>query len=287
MPGRARVDRTARRLRATCGVTPERAARLDPRARVIGLVAADGAARRPASLQQRGRRVAFRRAARRHDAGIDDQAVAILHQHFARHTPASLRGPAPSWPSRRRDRSSTDACVFERRSPWKFTVGLPGSSSLGPALVPSLRRETLLAGPRLEQRAVDREVLVREQPVAPAPASSTASKNCRAMSPASSRSRFLRERRRRPHRVVHRQADKPAEQQVVVQLLHQQPLAPHGVEHLQQQRAQQLLRRDRRPTRLRVHRRRTAATAARSASSVIGRIARSGWSAGTRCSGDR
>jgi hypothetical protein len=37
-------------------------------------------------------------------------------------------------------------------------------------------------------------------------------------------------------------AHEPPEEQVVVQLLHEQPLAPHRVQDLQQQRAQQLLR---------------------------------------------
>src|SRR5437870_13008067 len=43
-----------------------------------------------------------------------------------------------------------------------------------------------------------------------------------------------------------------SEEQVVVELLHKQPLAPHGVQHLQKQRAQQLLGRDRRPPNPRV-----------------------------------
>ena len=57
---------------------------------------------------------------------------------------------------------------------------------------------------------------------------------------------ILREGRRRPHRVVDPQAHEPAKQQVVIQLLHQLPLAADGVERLQQQRAQQPLRRNRR-----------------------------------------
>jgi hypothetical protein len=59
---------------------------------------------------------------------------------------------------------------------------------------------------------------------------------------------ILAEDGRHPDRVIHTQADEPPEQQVVLQLLHQQPLAAHGVQRLQQQRAQQLLGRDRRPT---------------------------------------
>lgn len=58
---------------------------------------------------------------------------------------------------------------------------------------------------------------------------------------------ILAEHRRHPHPIIHSQADEPAEQQVVIQLLHQHPLASNRVQHLQQQRPQQLLRWDRRP----------------------------------------
>ena len=61
---------------------------------------------------------------------------------------------------------------------------------------------------------------------------------------------ILGKRRGMPDRVVHIQADEPAEQQVVVELFHQQPFAPDRVQHLQQQGPQQLLRRDRRTSRL-------------------------------------
>jgi hypothetical protein len=57
----------------------------------------------------------------------------------------------------------------------------------------------------------------------------------------------LTEDGRRPHGVIHTQADEPAEQQVVLQLLHQQPFAADGVQRLQQQRPEQLLGWDRRP----------------------------------------
>lgn len=53
------------------------------------------------------------------------------------------------------------------------------------------------------------------------------------------------EHRHVPHRHVHRQADEPAEQHVVGDLLHQLPLRADREQGLQQQRPQQLLRRDR------------------------------------------
>ena len=64
----------------------------------------------------------------------------------------------------------------------------------------------------------------------------------------------VREHRRMPHRAIERQADKPAEQQVVVDLLHQHPLGAHREEGLQQRRPQQHLGRDPRPAHRRVQR---------------------------------
>ena len=55
----------------------------------------------------------------------------------------------------------------------------------------------------------------------------------------------LGEHRRVPDPVIHAEAHEPAEQQVVVQLLHELPLAPDRVQPLQQQGAEQLLGRDR------------------------------------------
>src|SRR5712671_3202276 len=57
----------------------------------------------------------------------------------------------------------------------------------------------------------------------------------------------LSEHRDVPHCGVLRQPDKPAEQQIIVELLHQLPLRTHRIERLQQQRAKQFLRRNRGP----------------------------------------
>ncbi len=51
----------------------------------------------------------------------------------------------------------------------------------------------------------------------------------------------LREHRMVPHGVLDRWSNEPAKQQVVAHLLHQHALAAHRVEHLQEQRTQQLL----------------------------------------------
>ena len=84
---------------------------------------------------------------------IDDETVAIVHQHLAEIR--ELRFAAAVFFARRLSGSVVDWCVsFERRSPWKLTVGLPGSSStVRGSCCPS--REALLPSPRLEQGAVD------------------------------------------------------------------------------------------------------------------------------------
>ena len=65
-------------------------------------------------------------------------------------------------------------------------------------------------------------------------------------SPFCSRSRFLVKVVRIYDRIVRRQSHEPAIQKIVIQLLHQLAFRADAVEHLQQQGAQQLLRRDRR-----------------------------------------
>jgi hypothetical protein len=62
-----------------------------------------------------------------------------------------------------------------------------------------------------------------------------------------------REGFRNPHLVVDSEPDEPAEEQVVIQLLHQQFFTPDRVEDLQEQRPQEPLGRDTRPAAARVH----------------------------------
>src|SRR5215467_469480 len=71
--------------------------------------------------------------------------------------------------------------------------------------------------------------------------------NLRAISPSNRRSRFLQKTVASQNHVVHRQADEPAEQKIVFELLHQQAFRTHGIERLEQKRSQQPFRRDRRP----------------------------------------
>jgi len=112
--------------------------------------------------------------------------------------------------------------------------------------------EALVTGPPLEQRAVDGEVLVRQQ-----------------LPRAGHLEHLLREglgdvaleqpvavlgkRRRIPDGLVGREADEPPVEEIVVELLHELPFAPDGVEDLEQQGAQQPLGWDRRSAERGVH----------------------------------
>lgn len=90
----------------------------------------------------------------------------------------------------------------------------------------ALPAKELLTRPSFQQRDIDGEALIGQQPLGPCLRHDVL-KSARAMSPSSRRSRFLLGGRRRADRIVHVEPDKPAKQQVVLQLLHQQ----HRVEH--------------------------------------------------------
>src|SRR5258708_10104847 len=55
-----------------------------------------------------------------------------------------------------------------------------------------------------------------------------------------------------PHRIVDPKTHEPAEQQIELQTVHQLALGTHPIERLQQHRSQKLLRRNRRPPKVRI-----------------------------------
>ncbi len=71
-----------------------------------------------------------------------------------------------------------------------------------------------------------------------------AAKNAWAMSPWNRRSRFFVKRVGSRMGIIHGERDELAEEEVVVQLLHELPLAPHTVEGLEEQRPKELPGRD-------------------------------------------
>ena len=121
-------------------------------------------------------------------------------------------------------------------------IAVVGASRRGAAI---FLLKALLAGPSLDQRAIHGKMLVRQQTCY------TCFFDHRLEEQAANLCLqhaipILTEHGRVPHHIIHIQTHKPTEQQVVIQLLHQLSLAADRVERLQQQRAQQLLRRHRR-----------------------------------------
>lgn len=214
---------------------------LDELVCVIVLITAQGdlSGGRPGVHQGRCR-FPPRRPRRRGDCGLDHQAMSVLHQDMPHEAELGLLA----------------RCLLIQPRLW---IGGRDMRGIRPSFTPkvhpgiawvirrwalrrvSLRLDTLLAGPGFDQRAIDDEVLIGQEAMG-----------------LSLREDLLEERRGHrafqqtvpvlgedghiPHRGIQIETDKPAEQQVVLQCLHQEPLTAETVEHLQQQRAQQLLR---------------------------------------------
>jgi hypothetical protein len=105
--------------------------------------------------------------------------------------------------------------------------------------------EALHRRPGIDQRAIDRKMLARQQLLHLRQGQQCCQELARHLRLQKSVA-VVREHRRVPDLGVHWQADKPAEQQIVVDLLHQHPLGAHREERLQQRCPQLHLRRDRR-----------------------------------------
>src|SRR5215471_13279195 len=127
---------------------------------------------------------------------------------------------------------------------FRWFVGLEMDDPVWNATVFTKNRERLL-------RAVDGEVLVRQQPAFARLGHDSLEEGPCDLA-AQQALPILGEHGGVPDRIVHLQAHEPPEQQVIVQLLHQQPLAPDRVQHLQQQGTQQLLGGNRGPANNRV-----------------------------------
>jgi len=104
-----------------------------------------------------------------------------------------------------------------------------------------------VAGPGLDQRAVHREVFIRQIGLGHLQHALEEALGDLLVEQALP---ILAEDGMVPDGLIPRHAHEPAEEQVVVQRLHQPPLAAHRVENLQQQHPQQALGRDRWPPHL-------------------------------------
>ncbi len=108
---------------------------------------------------------------------------------------------------------------------------------------PFLRLETLHRRPGLHQGAVDREMIIRQQRCHLAmrqDGGHDLARYVRGQQPVA----VLREHGRDPDGIVNPEAHEPAEQQVIIHLLHELPLGADRVEDLQQAGPDQTFRRD-------------------------------------------
>src|SRR5208337_1085316 len=196
-------------------------------------------------------RLGFGAAAGLSQPGVDHQAVAIVHLHVAGVTELGLFArPFAGQPCLgiggrlvRGVGASLTMEVYAR------VTGIIGRD----LLVLSFALETLVSGPGLDQRAVDRKMLIREEASGARLLEHRVEKALRYLAHQQTLA-VLGEDGHVPYRVVDVEPHKPTKQEIVIELLHQKSLAAHRVEHLQEQRAQQLFRRDRRPPAARVHR---------------------------------
>lgn len=247
MPGRARIDGAATAPAHVLGdVRGDVAAAAggDEVGRVVGLVRThrfELIARHRIEHGQGG--YALAGAVGMGEHGADHQAVAVLHQGVPlvaqdRGRVVALAVEAGIGVGRARM-----GVVAARPA---FPIGLGVASAARGRLVVRavLGSEALLAGPGLDQGAVDREVFLGEQsgPVGQGHHLGEEGFDHRVGEQPVA---VLGEHRVVPHRIVDGQPDEPAKQQVVAHLFHQLPLGAHRVEHLEQQRPHQLLRGDR------------------------------------------
>ena len=242
---------------ATCGVTLTLAAGGDEVAGVVALVAAERDAARADELRCRALSSASRRSAWP-SACVDSKSTSrpLRFSISACAENESFGLLALALAASFASGSVVDSCVsFERFSPWKSTVGLPGSSGGVPRRLPSFFLKLLsdahasISVPSTVKCSSAHQAARRR-----AWLDDRARRTAAATSCSSSRSRFLREHGRVEARLGHVHVEEPAKQQVVVELLAELPLAAHRVQRHQQRRLQQPLGRDRRPPACRVHR---------------------------------
>ena len=255
VPRGAAVDRAAALMRVVARDVRRHFARSAIPHKVAHVVTLVGAERLGVTtryaIEQVQRTCAFGETVGMADHGPNHQARAVLHQDVPLITKDGSALPTLTEQARIRIGARFMRVVA---APLTLPVGVDIATTAGWRVVRTvLGPEALVAGPRLDQRAIDREVFSGQQPLLVGQAHDFG------------KERFdyfvlkqtiavLREHRVVPDGVFDGEADEPAEQQVVAHLLHQHALAAHRVQHLQQQRAQQLLGRDRRTAAVRVDR---------------------------------
>src|SRR5580658_1556844 len=204
---------------------------------------------RTLALEHRERRGALGKTACLGDLDIDGKTVSMLHQDM-RHVAQFCRLALALLEQLRLRLVWGNMGLVRAPLAVKVHVRVPARGR--GVILPVAPAHALDGRPRLDQRSIDAEVFRGEQSLAPG-ASSDAPQELPCYSRLDQPVAVLGEGRVIPDPIIHREADEPAEQQVVVELLTQQPLRADRVKHLQHQRAHQALRSHRLTAPFRVH----------------------------------
>jgi hypothetical protein len=188
-------------------------------------------------------------------AGIDKQAVAVLHQavpHEAELGLLALAFPVEPGVQVGRRCMRLIGALLAMEVCLCIAATATGRRSTRTTRLAILRLDALHRRPGFDQRAVDGEVVGGQEPLDPGLRQDRA-EELRGDVAFEQPVPVLRKYRMVPSRIVDANPDEPAEQEVVFQALHQQPFRADGIESLQQHRTQQL-RRDRRSPDRRIER---------------------------------
>ncbi len=176
----------------------------------------------------------------------DHQAVAVVHGHthligeLRPLAPALLREPLIGIGPRVADgaRASLPAEVHRAIA----RIDILGSRRGGRLQRP----DALPAGPCFQERAIDSEVLGREQPLGVGLVHDPGTERLGGLACYEPRT-IPRERGRVPHLCSRADADEPAGEEIMAELLDESPLAPHSIPHVDHERVEKLLGQDSKP----------------------------------------
>jgi hypothetical protein len=210
---------------------------------VVGFVRPqrDPAEGRPAVQKIKGL-LALGRASSQADRTIHHQSMAVLHQRMPHVAELGRLAVALLVKPRVRIRQAA-VCLVRALLLVEVPLGI-AARSRAVIVAAILAPEALDRRPGLQQRAVHREVIARQQPLhfrLGHHRRQELRRDLALQQPVA----VLREARMVPSRVVHPQPHEPAEQKVELHPLHQLALRPDAVKRLQQHRPKQSLRRDR------------------------------------------
>ena len=217
--------------------------RLDETRRIVILVSPQGGAPLQRAHDHRGRRFTLRRAGGQRRFHIDRQSVSIFHQGMAHVTEPGLV-PLGLLEQARLRIGGRGMGVVLAFSPFEIHRRVTTAAFRRLART-VLGDKALHRGPGFNQRAIDREVIGRDQTVPLCQAQHLAEEST-GNAFIEQTVTVLRETAVIPDLVIHVQTDKPAIEEVVVNVLHKLPFRTNRVQRLNQAGAQQTLGRNRR-----------------------------------------